>query len=213
MSENESFIDEVTEEVRRDKLYLFFKRYGWILALIILGLILGSVIFEVRSNEKRVSSERLGDFLYQSLNDNVENSQVNEVNLEDFIDSKSIVALMLDAKILENKSKFKMAIRSYETILNIDELPNSLMDFIKFKLLLLIKDNPSRIESLLADLINPDSSFNLLALEQKALIKVNEQQWQEAISTLNLLIDSQEASQAMISRATQLKKAIKLDSL
>ena len=30
MSENESFIDEVTEEVRRDKLYLLLKKYGWI---------------------------------------------------------------------------------------------------------------------------------------------------------------------------------------
>ena len=213
MSENESFIDEVTEEVRRDKLYLFFKRYGWILALIILGIISGAVFVEVRSNEKLASSEMLGDVLYKSLNDSVENVRVNKVDLEKFIQSESVVALMLEAKVLETNSKFKMAIINYETILNLDELPNSLKDFIKFKLLLLIKDNPSRLESLLAELINPDSSFNLLALEQKALIKIDQKQWQEAISVLNLLIESPEASQAMISRTTQLKKAIKLDSL
>ena len=213
MSENDSFIDEVTEEVRRDKLYLFFKRYGWILALLILSVILASVFVEIRSNAKQASAEMLGDVLYKSLNDAVDNVQVNEVELEKFIDSKSAVALILEAKILENDSKFKMAIISYETILNISELPNSLKDFVKFKLLLLIKDNPMRVESLLTELINPNSSFNLLALEQRALIRINEEQWPEAISALNLVIESPEASQAMISRATQLKKAIKLDSL
>ena len=30
MSNPESFIDEVTEEVRRDKLFAIFKKYGWI---------------------------------------------------------------------------------------------------------------------------------------------------------------------------------------
>ncbi len=30
MSNNDSFIDEVNEEVRRDKLYALFRKYGWI---------------------------------------------------------------------------------------------------------------------------------------------------------------------------------------
>ena len=30
MSETDSFIDEVTEEVRRDKLFALFRKYGWI---------------------------------------------------------------------------------------------------------------------------------------------------------------------------------------
>jgi hypothetical protein len=155
----------------------------------------------------------LGDFIHKSLNDSFENTQINQGDLEKFIDSRAVVALILEAKILENNSKSKTAIKSYEAILDLDELPNSLKDLIKFKLLLLIEDNPTRIESILADLINPDSSFNLLALEQKALIKINDEQWKQAISILNILIESPEASQAMISRATQLKKAIKLDSL
>ena len=40
VSNPDSFIDEVTEEVRRDKLFAFFRRYGWIgvvLALLIVG--------------------------------------------------------------------------------------------------------------------------------------------------------------------------------
>ena len=46
MSENESFIAEVTEEVRRDKLYLLLKRYGWIPVIVIITVILTSIFIE-----------------------------------------------------------------------------------------------------------------------------------------------------------------------
>ena len=35
MSDTDSFIDEVNEEVRRDRLYHLLRRYGWIAALAI----------------------------------------------------------------------------------------------------------------------------------------------------------------------------------
>mgnify|MGYP002067949300 CR=1 FL=1 len=38
MSNQDSFIDEVTEEVRRDKLYALYKKYGWIAALAVVVL-------------------------------------------------------------------------------------------------------------------------------------------------------------------------------
>ena len=36
MSDTDSFIDEVTEEVRKDRLYGYLRRYGWIAVLVIL---------------------------------------------------------------------------------------------------------------------------------------------------------------------------------
>ena len=36
MSDTDSFIEEVTEEVRRDRLYGLLRRYGWIAALVII---------------------------------------------------------------------------------------------------------------------------------------------------------------------------------
>ena len=37
MSETDSFIDEVNEEVRRDRLYGALRRYGWIAILAVLA--------------------------------------------------------------------------------------------------------------------------------------------------------------------------------
>jgi hypothetical protein len=212
VSENESFIDEVKEEVRRDKLYLFLRRYGWVPAVMILSIILGSIFVEVGSNTKRAESEKLGDLLSKSLNGITKDAEYTPSDLSAELDPKSLIALMVKAKILENKSDYKTAITVYEGILNFKGLENSLRDFVKFKLLLFIKDDPIRIESLLADLINPNNPFKLLALEQKAIIEVREKKLGEAVSTLTLLINSSEASKSIISRATQMKNAIKLNS-
>ena len=42
-NQNDSFIDEVTEELRRDRLYAAFRRYGWIAILAVLLLVAGVV--------------------------------------------------------------------------------------------------------------------------------------------------------------------------
>jgi fermentation-respiration switch protein FrsA (DUF1100 family) len=42
VSDTDSFIDEVTEEVRRDRLFGLMKRYGWIAALAVLLIVGGA---------------------------------------------------------------------------------------------------------------------------------------------------------------------------
>ena len=211
MSENESFIAEVTEEVRRDKLYLLLKRYGWIPVIVIITVILTSIFIEIRNNAKVIEAENLGDLLASSLSGDTE---VKAILSNDISNApKSLLTLLLEAKILENKLEYQTAIAAYETVLSRGEIPTSLRDFIKFKLVLLVNDDPIRVKKLIGELINPDGSFHLLALEQKVLIEIGEKRWNEAIANLNLILADPEVSQGMISRATQIKKAIRLDSL
>ena len=42
MSDVDSFIDEVSEEVRRERLYIALRRYGWIGVLAVLLLVGGA---------------------------------------------------------------------------------------------------------------------------------------------------------------------------
>jgi len=210
VSENESFIDEVTEEVRRDKLYLLLKRYGWVPVILIIIVILTSIFIEIRNNAKVIEAENLGDLLANSLSGDTE---VKAILSNDISSTpKSLIALLLEAKILENKLEYQTAIATYQTVLNREEIPTSLRDFVKFKLVLLVKDDPIGVKKLIGDLINPDGSFYLLALEQKVLIEIGEKRWNEAIANLNLILADPDVSQGMISRATQIKKAIRLDS-
>ena len=41
MSTPDSFVEEVTEAVRRDKLYAAFRKYGWIGGLVVIGIVGG----------------------------------------------------------------------------------------------------------------------------------------------------------------------------
>ena len=161
---------------------------------------------ELRSSKLQAQSERIGDFLSTVLNDGAG-------DIPSVMDPKSVVAIMLEAKILENKFEYEKAAFVYEKLLNTEGVTDSLQDFVRFKLLLISKSDPIKIKKLLVDLINPDSSFNLLALEQKVLVNISENNWQEALSDINLLIADPKASQGMVSRASQIKKAIEADSL
>ena len=42
MSNSDSFIDEVTEEVRKDRLFQLFRRYGWIAGVVIVLIVGGA---------------------------------------------------------------------------------------------------------------------------------------------------------------------------
>ena len=67
MSETDSFIDEVTEEVRRDRLFALMRRYGWIGGLAIVLLVGGAAWNEWRKAQARAESQAFGDAVIAAL--------------------------------------------------------------------------------------------------------------------------------------------------
>ena len=67
MSNPDSFIDEVTEEVRRDKLFAVFRRYGWIGLVLILGLVGGTIWTEWSKSRADARAQAFGDALLDAL--------------------------------------------------------------------------------------------------------------------------------------------------
>ena len=57
MSDTDSFIDEVNEEVRRDRMFNLFRRDGWIAVAAVLLLVGGAAWNEWRASQPGVSSE------------------------------------------------------------------------------------------------------------------------------------------------------------
>ena len=55
MSNTDSFVDEVTDEVRRDRLFAMFRKYGWIGVVVVLLIVGGAAWTEW---QKAVSAER-----------------------------------------------------------------------------------------------------------------------------------------------------------
>lgn len=67
MSDTDSFIDEVTEEVRRDRLFALMRRYGWIAILTVFLIVGGAVWNEWRKAQERNSAQALGDSILNAL--------------------------------------------------------------------------------------------------------------------------------------------------
>ena len=57
MSDTDSFIDEVTEEVRRDQLFLMLKKYGWIGGVAVVLIVGGAAIREYGKSEDRAAAD------------------------------------------------------------------------------------------------------------------------------------------------------------
>ena len=47
MADPESFLQEVSDEVRRDRFYQVLKKYGWLLALLVFVAVVTSISFEL----------------------------------------------------------------------------------------------------------------------------------------------------------------------
>ena len=67
MSDTDSFIDEVTEEVRRDRMYFLLRRYGWIAAVVVVGVVGGAAFNEIRKSQATASAQELGDNIIAAL--------------------------------------------------------------------------------------------------------------------------------------------------
>ncbi len=61
MSDTDSFIDEVNEEVRRDRFYGLLRRYGWIAVVAVVAIVGGAAWNEYSKAQERAQAEALGD--------------------------------------------------------------------------------------------------------------------------------------------------------
>ena len=110
---------------------------------------------------------------------------------------------------METKLEFENLKESNEMIVNDLEIPSIFRDLAKFKLLLLIKEDSVKAEQLLKDLIQPNNPFRLLALEQKVILHLKDNEFEEAQNTANIIKEEPSASQGLQSRVSQLEKVIK----
>ena len=213
MSENNSFIDEVTEEVKRDRLFLFLKKYGWIGVILILGIVSGSIIKEITSSADMNKNRNSGDLLASLINEAPVADPIKINDTSSFEDFHPVVRHLLVAKNAEIVSDFDKSIQSYRLLLSETEIAKNIRDYAKFKLVLLLQPGSAEAQKLLSELIAPDNAFNLLALEQKILADIHNQNWSDVNSNLEIIMSDPSASEMLKYRANQIHRIIKTDKL
>ncbi len=207
MSDVDSFIDEVTEEVRRDRMYLLLRRWGWVGVVAVVAIVGGAAFNEYRKARDASQAEALGDAIIAALE---ENGSAERATSLAAVEGQSpggdaVVNMLLSASQFESGTT-EEAVTSLNAIAVQGDLPEIYRAIASFKALLLqtdtlpVADRRQQFEALAA----PGAPLRLLAEEQLALIDVAEGETQAALDRLQALRQDAEAGVDIQQRAAQL---------
>jgi hypothetical protein len=209
VSNPESFIDEVSEEVRRDKLYRAFRKYGWIGAFAVVLIVGGAAFNEWQKTQARAAAEAYGDALYGALETpELESRLVALEDLETPDGAEALSALILATEVQARSDA--EAVAALQALIADPATPALYSDLARLRMAMMGADVLEIAERRAAlDMLAQGSGpFRLLALEQRALIEAQSGQTDVAIQTLQDVMSAAGASEGMRTRALQMIVAL-----
>ena len=210
MSNTDSFIDEVTEELRRDRLFALMRKYGWIAILAIVLLVGGASFLEFRRAQDRAAAEALGDSLLSALQNNEADDRYAALSAISADGDAGALVALLQADIAFVGSDIENAKSVLEALILDQDVSETYRHLAQLKLVMLMGDelSPSDRIARLGFLIIPGAPFRLLAEEQIAIAEIEKGDTDVAMERLNRLRVDGEASQDLRRRASQLIVAL-----
>ncbi len=209
MSDTDSFISEVSEEVRKDVLFGYVKRYGWIVALVILGLVGGAAYSEWTKAQSTAAARATGDALLAALNE--EDTAVQSEMLTAIVAEgpESAVVGLLTAAAQQEAGDNTAAVTTLQSVAADTTLPQIYRDVAIFKSTLVdTASDPAARRQTLQSLASPGLPFRLLAQEQLALMDISDGNTDAAIATLRAIIEDAAVTRGLRERSQTLIVAL-----
>ncbi len=202
MSSPDSFIDEVTEEVRRDRLFAAFRKYGWIGVVLVLIIVGGAAWNEWAKAQAVARAQEFGDAITDSLDlGSPEDRRAALAALPVDGGQVAIQQLLLASDPDEDRTGTLAAL---DALAGNASQPQIYRDLAVLRRVALIgaeqpvSDRRTALEPLTA----PGRAFRTLALEQLAYLLIEETKTAEAIAVLTALLQDQEAPEGLRNRAS-----------
>lgn len=208
MSNPDSFIEEVTEEVRRDRLFRLFRKYGWIGVLVILGVVAGAAWTEWTKSRDAARAEAFGDGLIDALDQGTpEERREALVAVPSDASQTAILQLILATDPDEDKAATLAAL---ETVANDATLGPAYRDLAVLRRVLVAgSDLPlADRQSALQAIAVAGRPYRVLAEEQLGYLLIEDGKPDAAIAALTALMQDQEASGALRARLGQVITAL-----
>lgn len=210
MSDSDSFIEEVTEEVRRDRLFGLMRRYGWIAVLAVLLLVGGAAWNEWRKYQERQAAQALGDAVVAALSADGRDARASALGMIDPSDpqANAIVTLLAAAE-----SAQAAPVATAERLLSLAD--DSRIDEVYRRIATLkavtLPDSglaPQERAARLETMLGGQGVLRLLAEEQLALIEVETGESSAALDRLKRIVADAEATPGLRRRAAQVIVAL-----
>ena len=204
MSNTDSFIDEVTEEVRRDRLFGYFRRYGWIPAVIIFALVGGTAYNEWSKAQVAQVAQARGDALLDALELEDEAKQAAALSAIAREDGDTLVAKLLAAGVEADQAADLL-----RSVADDATQPQYIRDLARLKMAstdgVLTLDEAAAI---LAELSEPGGVYRNVATEFLVAVHLQRGETQAALELLQAHIKDAEASSEQIQRMGELIVAL-----
>jgi hypothetical protein len=206
LSNSDSFIDEVTEEVRRDRLFAAFRRYGWIAVVVVLVIVGGAAWNEWRKAEAAGRAQALGDRALAALD--ADDPRVRATALSEIAatgDAAALVALMAAASEHEagDPAAATARLAALATDASLSPLYRQLATLKRLMLAGADGVPPAERIADLTPLTAPGAPFRQLAEEQIALAEAEAGDAAAAVARLRALMQEDGVSPGLRARAGQ----------
>lgn len=208
MSETDSFIDEVNEEVRRDRLFGVLRRWGWLILLVILVIVGGSAWSEWRKAQQRADAERAGDALAAFFEAEEDAAQLEALSVLGSDDQGALlIAEFGKAAKFAAAERTEDAVQTLRAIAAREGLSQIHADLAQLKAAMLAPQDAAT-RGVLDALSAPGRPFRLLALEQRALFHANEGDLTAARADLGEILQDAGATREMQVRSQLMLTAL-----
>ncbi|WBU53475.1 tetratricopeptide repeat protein [Paracoccus sp. SCSIO 75233] len=202
--ESDSFIDEVTEEVRRDRLYRLFRRYGWIGLLVIAIIVGGAAWREYANNQRRTAAEAWGDAVLAAQNSDDPVAGLAALDGGGNANRTALGDLLAAGAAMEADGQ--AAAQPYLERAAAEGGDDVLTDLARLKAVIAAGESLDQADrdAALTDLSKPGAPFRLLALEQKAVALIAADRNDDALTLIREIQNEDGVSQALQTRLAQM---------
>lgn len=208
MSNNESFIDEVTEEVRRDKLFGLFRKYGWIGVLVVLGIVGGTAWTQWQKAQAEARAQAFGDAVTDALDLGATEERMAALQGVPATEEQvGLLGLMLSTDPESDRAGTLAALDSVAA--NADLAPIYRDLAVLRRVIVAGADMPlADRRAALDGIAVAGRPYRALALEQLAILMIEDGKTDDAIAALTALLQDQDASAGLRRRAEQMIVAL-----
>lgn len=206
MSNTDSFIEEVNEELRRDRLFGYMRRYGWIAAILIAALVGGTAWNEYRKAQVSAAAEARGDAIMEALR--LPTAEERAATMVELAPS-GVVEAFLAATELNAAGDIAAASEVLNTVSETADLSPLYRDLAQIRRLTIDTEMaPDERALLLERLSAPGAPYRTIAEEYQALDLIAAGDRDAALEALQSILQDADSSGAQRSRVSQLVIAL-----
>ncbi len=203
-NQSDTFIDEVTEELRRDRLYEAMRRYGWIVVLVIVAVVGFTAWREYSAAQDRAAAQAWGDAILAAEAEN-DPAAVLAVDPRGSAGRQALTGLLAAGTQTDPDARAQ-ALQGVA-----DAQPDSVLgELAQLKLVMAqgAQMDAAERDAILTRLSRAGAPFELLALEQKAVALIGAGRPEDAITLIRQIQDKDGLTEALRRRLSEMMIAL-----